>query len=272
MLCTENDLAMTLKANVTQGFTACYSFTLVTCGRLRLHYNDRELEIHQGDFYIYSPGLTITILDGSADYQSLCLMVDEFTSLESSVVRDMVSLAFMPIVRLSAPVVSLQPEQALLFERRMREMIAYQHSDNTYKDKLLRMLFAVFMVELQNVLEQSAHHHYVSPRAEEIFIGFNRLLPEFFLEHRDIGFYADRLCVTGDYLSRIVKRVSGRTVGDYINQMLMLEACYLLHTSSLSISQISSRLRFSEAAAFTRFFIRMKGMTPKEFRRNSLQI
>lgn len=266
VLCTKSNISMTLKTNVTQGFVACYSFTLVTSGWLRMRYNDSELKIHKGDLYIYSPGLAVTILDGSADYQSICLLVDEFTTLESPAVRDMVSLAFLPLVQLSSPTVSLQPEQADVFERRMREMIAYQQSANVYKDKLLRMLYAVFLVDLQNVMELSITHRQVPPRVEEIFIGFNRLLPEHFIEHRDIGFYANRLCITNDYLSRIVKRVSGRTVGDFINQMLMMEACYLLRTSSLSIAEISHRLLFSEPAAFTRFFIRMKSMTPKEFR------
>lgn len=266
MLCSESDLEKTQKTNITQGFAACYSFMLVTCGWLRMRYNDSELMIRKGDLYIYSPGLAVTILNGSADYQSVCLMVDESTSLESPAVRDMVSLAYMPIVRLSTPTVRLQPKQALMFEGRMREMIGYQQSGSAYKDKLLRMLFAVFMVELQDVLEQTVTHHRMSPRVEEIFIGFNRLLPEYFIEHRDIGFYADKLCITGDYLSRIVKRVSGRTVGDFINQMLMMEACYLLRTSSQSIAQISHRLHFSEPAAFTRFFIRMKGVTPREYR------
>ena len=148
MLCSESDLEKTQKANVTQGFAACYSFTLVTCGWLRMRYNDRELMIQKDDLYIYSPGLAITILDGSADYQSICLMVDEFTSLESPAVRDMVSLAYMPLVRLSTPTVSLLSGQALVFERRMREMIGYQQSDNAYKDKLLRMLFAVWKKSL----------------------------------------------------------------------------------------------------------------------------
>jgi AraC-like DNA-binding protein len=272
LLCSESNLEKTQKTNVTQGFAACYSFTLVTRGWLRMRYNDRELTIQKGDLYIYSPGLAVTILDGSADYQSVCLMVDESTSLESPAVRDMVSLAYMPIVQLSTPTVRPQPEQALMFERRMREMIGYQQSDNAYKAKLLRMLFAVFMVELQNVLELNVARHPVPPRVEEIFVGFNRLLPKYFIEHRDIGFYADRLCITSDYLSRIVKRVSGRTVGDLVSQMLMMEACYLLRTSSLSIAQISQRLHFSESAAFTRFFIRVKGMTPKEFRNKAVHV
>lgn len=266
VLCAESNRALTLKTNITQGFATCYSFTLVTSGWITLRYIDRELRIQKGDLYIYSPGLEVTILEGSADYQSICLMVDEFTTLESPNVRDMASLALLPIVQLSTPIVNLNIEQAAMFEGRMREMIRYQSSSNVYKDKLLRMLYAVFLVDLQNILELSITHRSVSPRVEEIYISFNRLLQQHFLEHRNIGFYAEQLHITDDYLSRIVKRISGRTVGDFINQMLLMEACYLLSTSSLSIAQISDRLHFSEPAVFTRFFIRMKGMTPKKFR------
>lgn len=266
VLCTESNRTLTLKTNITQGYATCYSFTLVTNGWITLRYVDRELRIQKGDLYIYSPGLEVTILEGSADYQSICLMVDEFTTLESPNVRDMASLALLPIVQLSTPMVNLNTEQAAMFDGRMREMIRYQLSSNVYKDKLLRMLYAVFLVDLQNILELSITHRAVSPRVEEIYINFNRLLQQHFMEHRNIGFYADQLHITDDYLSRIVKRISGRTVGDFINQMLLMEACYLLSTSSLNIAQISDRLHFSEPAVFTRFFIRMKGMTPKEFR------
>ena len=47
----------------------------------------------------HSPGMYITITDCSENYQSICLMVDEFTTLETPTVRDMVSLAYLPIVQ-----------------------------------------------------------------------------------------------------------------------------------------------------------------------------
>ena len=84
----------------------------------------------------------------------------------------------------------------------------------------------------------------------------------------DGGVVADKLCITTTYLSRVVRQVSdGRTVVDYINQILLMEASYLLQQTSLPIVQIADRLHFSEAASFTRFFTRMKGMNPKEFRK-----
>ena len=46
----------------------------------------------------------------------------------------------------------------------------------------------------------------------------------------------------------------------------MMEACYMLRTSTKSISQIAEHLHFAEPAAFTHFFVRMKGMSPRDYR------
>lgn len=264
--CTPTNAEMTMQTNLTQGFLSCYTFTLVTEGWLTMNYNGIEIHLTKGDLYIYSPGLSVTILSISQDYRSYCLMVDEHTTLETPSIRDMVSMAYLPIVQLSEPKLSLPQETAALLESRMREIINYLHSDNTYKQQVLRMLYAIFLLDLQNAQDRIIVQRHVPQRIEEIFIGFNRLLPLNFVEHHDIGFYADQLHITSDYLSRVVKRVTGRTVIDYINQMLLMEASFLLRTSKLSIAQIGQRLNFADAPSFTKFFSRQKGMTPKEYR------
>lgn len=264
--CTPTNAEMTMQTNLTQGFLSCYTFTLVTEGWLTMNYNGIEIHLTKGDLYIYSPGLSVTILSISQDYRSYCLMVDEHTTLETPSVRDIVSMAYLPIVQLSEPKLSLPQETAALLESRIREIINYLHSDNTYKQQVLRMLYAIFLLDLQNAQDRIIVQRHVPQRIEEIFIGFNRLLPLNFVEHHDIGFYADQLHITSDYLSRVVKRVTGRTVIDYINQMLLMEASFLLRTSKLSIAQIGQRLNFADAPSFTKFFSRQKGMTPKEYR------
>ncbi|MBR3389041.1 MAG: helix-turn-helix domain-containing protein [Prevotella sp.] len=53
---------------------------------------------------------------------------------------------------------------------------------------------------------------------------------------------------------------------DYINQMLLMEASFLLRTSQLSISQIADRLHFADTPSFSKFFSRLKGVSPKTYR------
>ena len=56
---------MTRRTNITQGFLACYTFTLVTRGWLTMNYNGDEIKIERGNLYIYSPGLAVRSLTSS---------------------------------------------------------------------------------------------------------------------------------------------------------------------------------------------------------------
>ncbi len=51
--------------------------------------------------------------------------------------------------------------------------------------------------------------------------------------------------------------------------MLMMEASFLLRTSSLSIQQIADRLHFADAPSLSKFFLRTKGLSPREYRKRS---
>ena len=128
------------------------------------------------------------------------------------------------------------------------------------------MLYSIFLLDLQNAQNNAIVHRQTPQRVEEIFIGFIRLLPTHFAEHHDIPFYASKLHITPVYLSRVVRQVSGRTVIEYINQMLLMEATFLLQTSKLSITQIADRLHFADTPSFSKFFLRLKGQSPRAYR------
>ena len=264
--CNETDAAVTFRANETHGYMAAYTFTLVLEGTLTLVYNGRQLTLHVDDVYMYSPGLPVTIVSVSDDYHAICLLADEHVTIESPTVHDLVHIAYAPLVQLHEPKLKLAHDDALRLGDKMREIRDYLHSDHIYKEKILQMLYAVFLLDLQNAQERALPQRSVPPRVEEIFIGFLRLLPLHFAEHHDIAFYAERLNISTVYLSRVVRQVTGRTVIDYINQFLVMEASFLLRTSDLSISQIAGQLHFSDLASFSKFFSRQKGVSPKEYR------
>ena len=267
LYCTETDGAMSFRSNETHGFMAAYSFTLVTQGSLTFRYNDAEMTIRPNDLYIYSPGMSVTVLAATDDYHGICLMADEQATFEAPNVRDLVHLAYKPIVQLHEPRVTLPREDARRLAGKMREIIAYLHSNHIYKSHILQMLYGVFLLDLQNVQERAVAHRQTPPRIEELFMGFIRLLPRHFAAQHGIAFYASQLNISPVYLSRIVRQVSGRTVVDYINQMLLTEASFLLRTTSLSVGQIADRLHFADTASFSKFFTRMQGQSPINYRR-----
>jgi AraC-like DNA-binding protein len=267
MYCIETDATITFRANKTQGFMAAYSFTLVIEGWLTIVYNGQELTLLPDDLYIYSPGLEVTILAASEEYHGICLLADEHLTIESPTVHDLVNIAYAPIVQLHKPKIALPHEDARRMEEKMREMLGYLHSAHIYKTKILQMLYAVFLLDTQSALANAISQRQVPQRVEEIFLNFIRLLPQYFASHHDIAFYASSLNISKVYLSRVVRQVTGRTVIDYLNHYLLMEASYLLRTTTLSITQIADRLHFADAPSFSKFFSRKKGITPKDYRK-----
>ena len=266
LYCTESNTRMTFLTNLMQETLAGYSYTLVNDGWLELLYNDCKLMLQKGDLLIYSPGVKIRIINGSTDYHSVCLVIDEQAALEIPAVRNVVHTAYQPIAELGRPIIHLSEQQAAHFWQHMHEIIRYQHSVHRYLHEVLRTLFTQFVLDLMDVMAQNIGPRQVSERTMEQFIAFMRLLTKHFVEHHDIGFYAESIHITPFHLSRIVRQVTGRTVVDYINQMLLMEATWLLQTTNLSIAAIAERLYFSDQSSFGRFFTRMKGITPKAYR------
>ena len=267
MYCLETDGAQILRTNLLHGFLSCFAFMVVDKGWMKIYYNGRELTLHPNDLYTYSPGLPVDVIATSDDFHGYCLMADEHVTIEAPSVHDLLHLAYLPIVQLHEPKQTLAADAAQHLITKMREIIGYLHSDHIYKGEVLRMLYSIFLLDLQNAQNSAIVHRQTPQRVEEIFIGFIRLLPLHFAEHHDIAFYADQLHISTVYLSRVVRQVTGRTVVDYINQMLLMEATFLLQTSKLSITQIADHLHFSDAPSFSKFFSRLKGMSPKEYRK-----
>lgn len=266
MYCLETDSALTIRTNETEGFMSAYTFTLVTQGCATLIYNGREITLHPDDLYIYSPGLAVNVVAISHDYRAICLLADEHTTLDAPGIHDLVHIAYLPVVQLHEPKVTLPHDEAGHLASKMREIMTYLHSDHIYKQEIIRMLYAIFLLDLQNAQHNAITRRITPQRVEEIFIGFIRLLPQHFAQHHDIGFYASALNITTVYLSRVVKQVSGRTVVDYINQMLVMEASFLLRTTTLTVAQIADRLHFADTPSFSKFFSRLKGVTPRTYR------
>lgn len=265
--CVVYDAKKVLKTNETRGFLDGYGFNFVLRGSMTIIYNNLEMTVKEGDLYTYSPGFEVRVPSVSADFRCLSLLVDEQFALSLPSVRDAIRMAHFPLVQLTAPVLPIQAKDRRRLQELIQMIMHYQQAGLPQMNESMKMLFNLFLIDLSAIQEHSIHEHRFPKRVEEIFLGFLHLLPQHFAEHHDIGFYADHLCISTTYLSRVVRQVSGgRTVIDYINQLLLMEATFLLRQTSLSIAQIADRLHFAETTTFARFFHRMKGMTPKEFR------
>lgn len=103
-------------------------------------------------------------------------------------------------------------------------------------------------------------------RAHEYFRQFTRLLNEHYKRERSVGFYARQLCITPKYLTTLIKRISGKSVSEWIDNYVILEAKTLLKYSNMSVQEIAYHLNFPNQSFFGSYFKRNTGMSPSQYK------
>lgn len=95
---------------------------------------------------------------------------------------------------------------------------------------------------------------------------FQELVNEHFMTETSVDFYADILCVSTNYLNRIVRQTLGQSTKGYIQSRRMEEACHLLRYTSQSVTEIANRLNFDTPTYFVRAFTQATRQTPLRYR------
>ncbi len=80
-----------------------------------------------------------------------------------------------------------------------------------------------------------------------------------------MGFYARQLCITPKYLTTLIKRISGLSVSEWIDNYVIIEAKTLLKYSNMSVQEIAYALNFPNQSFFGSYFKR-KRSTGSEIR------
>jgi YesN/AraC family two-component response regulator len=146
----------------------------------------------------------------------------------------------------------------------------FTESDHPFTAEVVRHFFNVFQFELAGLYHKySNQKNTVHDHKEDLLWRFLALLSKHVKTERSLQFYANRLFVTAKYLTQTVKKLSGKTAGEYIDELVIVEAKNLLRDPSLSIAQVADRLYFSDQFFFSKFFKRFTGITPSDFRKSA---
>lgn len=268
MACAFFNNTRTLRTNEMTESLNCYTFTLITQGDMILMNGDNQLSFSKNDIYTYYPGSLIQIIDVSEDFKGICLFVDEQMTHSAQAFRNLLRASMIPLSQFGKSKLSLTRDEASRVYSVMMLISEYISQTLSLKNEILEMLYSVFIDDLISIQAFEKTRFSISKQSEEIFISFYALLQKNYIEQHNIGFYADSLNITTTYLSRIVKTISGRTVMEYINEMLAIEATWLIKSTNLTVAQIADRLNFSTSAAFDKFYKRMRGYSPLSVRDN----
>ena len=136
-----------------------------------------------------------------------------------------------------------------------------------YDRGLIASLVAAQMQHYNTLFRRYADRRQESlSREQTIFDRFISLINRFAVRERHMSFYASRLCLTERYLGTVVRQASGVTAKEWIDRAVITQAKILLRHSDMSVLQISEELSFPNPSFFSKYFRRLAGMTPLQYK------
>lgn len=136
-----------------------------------------------------------------------------------------------------------------------------------HTSEIIRSLIYIILNEIDDVhYRHLPEREVVTDQNLNLLSEFKILLAKHFMEERQVSFYAEKMNLTPKYFSTVIKEVSGKTAGTWINEMLLLESKVRLQNKKQSIAQIADSLNFSDPSHFGKFFKKHTGRSPLEYR------
>jgi len=167
-----------------------------------------------------------------------------------------------------SPIIEVSKEAVFNILELHSIIIKHHHENLAFKDDIIKALILALMLEVGSYYKVEMEKGILrqSSREDDVAKRFFLLLMDNFRTEKKLAFYADKLCLTPNYLSSIIKKVTGNSFQEWIQVALITEIKNQLKTTDLSIIQISENLNFANPSFFGRFFKQYVGMTPLKYR------
>lgn len=103
-------------------------------------------------------------------------------------------------------------------------------------------------------------------RAEQVADRMRAFIEEHLHDDLSLVRLADRFHFNPSYLSRMFKQECGVNLSDYLDERRLLKAKELLRDRNLKIAEVGAKVGYHAPHSFTRFFKKMTGLSPQEYR------
>ncbi len=242
-------------------------------GSVRISVNLNEYDISDNHLIITTPGKILKVTDvPEQDTSNLRYLLIAMSSDFASGLRlDLKSLLNDGVALMETPVLRLEEDKIKLMSQYLSLMAEVIRMKGEYQEDALRSLVASMLCVVAGVWSERLEEvrnttSQTTSRSRMIFDQFIKLVSEYHTKYRNVGFYADKLCLTPKYLSKLIKTASGRSAPEWIDAYVILEAKNLLKYSDITIKEIVYRLNFPNQSVFYKFFKARTGMTPSDYR------
>ncbi|PQA96994.1 hypothetical protein B0A69_02805 [Chryseobacterium shigense] len=249
----------------------CYMISICTSGSMRVRLNGEEITLEINTLAIFTPSTIIDVIEISKDYR--CHLV---IFMKSFLIETLNNIYFLERfqflnnnglfnLRLDANNISN------LLSHIDKIITTQKNKTHPYRHDIVRNLIIILIYETDNILKRhiSVNNSGNSYGQEKILSDFQVLLRKKFYMERKVGFYSKELSISTQLLTNIVRKYTGKSAKDHIEEMVLTQAKVFLRSGKYNVSEVATLLYYDNIEEFSRFFKRKTSVTPLKFSRNT---
>lgn len=238
-----------------------------TAGGVKFKIDMEEYEVTKGGNIIScTPGQIVALESCTSDFDAdVMILSSQFMESLLIYLKGTIPVRFGMNRQIVMEVDEQGMQMQKIFVKAVRH--ALSNTENPYRLQVVQHVMMAIFYASDKPLEMSGKTDVMRTNADVLSKQFLEIVKDNFRRERQLKFYADTLCITPRYLSRVVKECTGSSAADWIERYVVLEARALLKSTTMTIQQISDELNFPSQTFFGKYFKRRVGMSPKEYRR-----
>lgn len=243
-----------------------FDITFITKDTGEFSIEDKKYVLQPGDVIFSKPG-EVRKWDKNSIPQGFALIFEEDFLLsffnDTSFIRN---LSYFNVEHIAAKI-NISSVQSR-FDQLLKNMIEEINNCQSKDKHILRaQLYEILMLLNREYLKSTA---IIENKTQNRHVcTFISLIDRHFKTAHNTAFYADKLCITPNYLNEIVRKAKGISAKVYIQNRIIREAKKQLVYTNLSVLQISDDLAFDSMSYFIRFFRNHTGLTPLQYRKEA---
>ena len=242
-----------------------HRFGMIINGEAHINFNLQDRHVTAGTLVYLGPGTIINPIRLSDDLRIFGIGL--FTDFPMPFAQGQMPSAFNGQVRdFQLPV----GEADISTARHIFDTIWHIVHTEDYHRPTVTALVAALMHHYDHLFRLQTDIQAVSrSREQTIFDRFISLVNQNCCEHHQIGYYAERMCLTERYLTTVIRQTSGITAKDWIDRALITRIKIELRHTDKPAAQIAEEMHFANPSFFSKYFHRLTGLTPLKYKNNS---
>ena len=236
-----------------------YEFNVCINGKLENHIGNEVCMIESEEFVLINPNVVHTSYEVTEDYLGFAVLIPE----------EYIRIYWRN--RKREALLLFSKEEVDPHRQEIWKLLyhLYLHSLSQKANRVIGMnscVLSIFSLLLSEK-EESSHKETETDSSKELNGSlFTDYVHAHYMENLQLKDVSSHFGFTSAYFSKLFYRETGRNFKYYLSSIRLGHASYLLERSSLSITKIAEESGFPNLRAFTDLFIKVNGMTPREYR------